>query len=78
MKSQGTKETQGINGDAAMLQRKLAAAATATSGDGAPCPYANHRGSDWRLSDEHPLVCGICHPPSVTAGARQEVTAHAA
>ena len=31
----------------------------------APCQYAAHRASDWRLSDGHPWVCGICHPPAV-------------
>lgn len=56
MKSHGTKETQGINGDAAAL--------TATTSSGAPCPYECHRGSDWRLSPEHPPRCGVCHPPA--------------
>lgn len=28
------------------------------------CPYPEHRRTDWRLSPEHPWVCGICHPPA--------------
>jgi hypothetical protein len=65
MKSQGTKETQGINGDAAALQRRLAAVA-ASSGGGAikPCPYPYHRATDWRLAQGGPIVCGVCHPPA--------------
>ena len=29
-----------------------------------PCAYAEHRHTDWRLSAEHPWVCGICRPPA--------------
>lgn len=65
MKSQGTKETQGINGDAAALQRKLdAMIAVAPAGAAAVCPYPRHRGSDWRLTAEHPVRCGVCNPPA--------------
>lgn len=27
-----------------------------------PCPYARHRGADWRLRKSAREVCGICHP----------------
>lgn len=65
MKSQGTKETQGINGDAAALQHQLdAALAAAPAGEHSPCPYAGHRGADWQLTTEHPVTCGVCHPPA--------------
>lgn len=64
MKSQGTKETQGINGDATALQRQLDAAAAALGSDGAPCPYPRHRSTDWRLTAEHPIRCGTCYPPA--------------
>ena len=37
---------------------------------GPPCQYDAHRPSDRRLSDEHPWVCGICHPPAVDSLAR--------
>lgn len=72
-RSRGTRETQGVNGDAAVLQRWLEAAG---AGDGVtPCPYVRHRVSDWRRSPEHPWVCGVCHPPAVPAlvGERVEV-----
>lgn len=64
MRSLGTKETQGINGDAARLQRMLEISAAMMDGPADPCPYERHRASDWRLSAEHPVVCGICHPPA--------------
>lgn len=65
MKSLGTKETQGINGDAAALQRRMdsALAAVGAVQTGA-CAYPRHRGSDWRLAAGGPLVCGVCHPPA--------------
>jgi hypothetical protein len=28
-----------------------------------PCPYDQHRPSDWRLDDRRLWVCGVCHPP---------------
>jgi hypothetical protein len=64
-RSKGTKETQGINGDATNLQRMLELAAK-FGGDRPmdPCPYDRHRSTDWRGSEEHPWVCGICHPPA--------------
>jgi hypothetical protein len=63
VKSQGTKDTQGINGDAIALQRWLAAAVPLLAGDGAACPYDGHRLTDWRLAGG-PVVCGVCHPPA--------------
>lgn len=29
------------------------------------CPYPAHRdlGTDWRLAEGGPVVCGVCHPP---------------
>lgn len=66
-RSLGTKETQGINGDAAALQRKFAAMAAASTGTTAdPCPYEHHRETDWRLVDSPHVVCGACHPPAKT------------
>jgi hypothetical protein len=65
MRSQGTKETQGINGDAARLQRKQHAALAFVTDDGDPCPYPHHRITDWRLTLDHVnVVCGVCHPPA--------------
>lgn len=67
MRSQGTKETQGINGDAAILQRWAGAVAggrVRTEAPLEPCPYPHHRGADWRLASGGPIVCGICHPPA--------------
>jgi hypothetical protein len=73
MKSQGTKETQGINGDAALLQHKLEAAAGVITRDSEPCPYPDHRPTDWRLkiqTDGTPAdegsrwTCGACYPPA--------------
>lgn len=64
MRSQGTKETQGINGDATQLQRMLDIAAKLTDGPGVVCPYEHHRGSDWQLTGDHPVRCGVCHPPA--------------
>jgi hypothetical protein len=63
MRSQGTKDTQGINGDAIALQRLLAAVPL-LAGDGAACPYQDHRRTDWRLCAGGPVVCGVCHPPA--------------
>ena len=60
MKSRGTKETQGINGDAANLQRFLDAVPLVVTD--APCPFAVHRGQDWCLQAGGPVVCGVCHP----------------
>lgn len=61
MKSQGTKQTQGVNGDAAALQQQLEKAARATLGDGNPCPFPRHRPTDW-VTPISQLTCGICHP----------------
>jgi hypothetical protein len=64
-RSQGTAATQGVNGDAILLQRRLAAVPAALlDGAAAPCPYPDHRPSDWRLTAGGPLVCGVCHPPA--------------
>lgn len=63
MKSRGTKETQGINGDAAALQNRLAAMARRGGQIGAPCSYSRHRSTDW-ITPESQVVCGICHPPA--------------
>jgi hypothetical protein len=59
----GTKDTQGINGDAIALQRWLAAAGGG-SAELTPCPYPQHRGTDWQLTPAHPVMCGVCHPPA--------------
>lgn len=72
-RSRGTKETQGINGDAAELQRMLDVAARLTGGGADVCPYPRHRGADWRLVigtdgqptvEGSPVTCGVCHPPA--------------
>lgn len=62
MRSKGTAATQGINGDAAILQRWLGAVGL---GDGslAPCSYDRHRPFDW-TSRAGLVQCGICHPPA--------------
>lgn len=65
MRSQGTKETQGINGDAAGLQRWMEVVATSVpTGTIAACPYPRHRRADWRLAAGGPVMCGLCHPPA--------------
>jgi hypothetical protein len=64
MKSLGTKETQGINGDAARLQHVLDVAARMSGGNEDPCPYPAHRITDWRLGDSPHVVCGVCHEPA--------------
>lgn len=64
MKSQGTKETQGINGNAAALQERLARVSLGGGVLRAPCPYRHHRATDWRLTAGGPVVCGVCHPPA--------------
>lgn len=61
----GTKSTQGINGEAALLGRFNGAVSNIPLiGTAQPCPYDHHRTSDWRLSAGGPTVCGICHPPA--------------
>ena len=32
-------------------------------GSRAPCPYPQHRATDWSLPGG-PAVCGVCHPPA--------------
>lgn len=59
----GTKSTQGINGEAALLKRFTNAVAV-TGGPAAPCPYDEHRATDWQLAEGGPRTCGICHPPA--------------
>lgn len=27
-----------------------------------PCPYPDHRSTDWALDELHPVTCGVCHP----------------
>jgi hypothetical protein len=61
-------EHQGVNPGARRLQR-LQDAALAWDwvnqlGPPAPCKYPEHRRADWRMSPEHPWVCGVCHPPA--------------
>lgn len=74
MRSQGTRATQGINGDAAALVRAYDVALTfAAAGrelPAQPCPYPRHRGLglDW-TGDGPRLVCGYCHPPARSAAA---------
>ncbi len=63
MKSQGTKETQGINGDAAALQRQMGAVLKFAGRIGEPCAYERHRPTDW-VTPESQVTCGICHPPA--------------
>lgn len=71
MKSQGTKETQGINGDAAALAARDTGALRLVvnqSGPMPPCSYPAHRATDWRLDQPgSPAVCGICHAPPTDA-----------
>lgn len=55
----GNKDEQ-----AEALSRWLDAALTAAAGDLGACSYPAHRGTDWRLTAEHPVVCGVCHPPA--------------
>ena len=31
---------------------------------GEPCPYPDHRETDWRLVSGGPVACGVCHPPA--------------
>lgn len=59
----GTKATQGINGEAAALQR-FGGAVMAYASSSSVCPYPGHRGRDWRLAAGGPVVCGVCHPPA--------------
>jgi hypothetical protein len=74
MRSEGTRQTQGINGDAAALVRKydvaLSFAAAGRELPAQPCPYPRHRdlGRDWP-ADGGRLVCGYCHPPARRAAA---------
>lgn len=72
MRSQGTKETQGINGDARNLSKWLAAApASSSAALSEPCPYPHHRPADW-ITPKTVLTCGVCHPPAVEfAGVRR-------
>jgi hypothetical protein len=63
VRSQGTHDTQGINGRAIGLQRVLAAVDLRLCSDD-PCPYDVHRATDWRLRAGGPVVCGVCHPPA--------------
>lgn len=66
-RSRGTKATQGINGDAANLQRWMSAGASVEAGTFAirteACQYPHHRRSDW-VTPESQLICGVCHPPA--------------
>lgn len=62
MRSQGTKATQGINGDAAALQRRMTEAARFVR-KLEPCPYERHRPTDW-VTPTSQVTCGICHPPA--------------
>lgn len=64
MKSKGTKQTQGINGDAAALQSKMDTALKYSGISEDSCPYPAHRQTDWRLEDQVLVVCGVCHPPA--------------
>lgn len=63
----GTKDTQGINGEAALLQR-FGGAVMAFAGSADLCPYPAHRPTDWRLKGERASerlpTCGVCHPPA--------------
>ena len=59
----GTKATQGINGEAELLQRQQSAVLGFVRGTD-PCSYATHRGADWMLEEGGPVVCGVCHPPA--------------
>jgi hypothetical protein len=63
-RSKGTKETQGINGDAARLGDRMAAALAVVGVTGDPCPYPRHRETDWRTGPEKHWTCGVCHPPA--------------
>lgn len=27
-----------------------------------PCPYPDHRPTDWQHEDGGPVTCGVCHP----------------
>lgn len=64
MRSKGTKATQGINGEAAMHQRRLHLVQRFAVGPGEVCSYPAHRGEDWKLASGGPVVCGVCHPPA--------------
>jgi hypothetical protein len=72
VKSQGTKETQGINGDAAALGRREDAALAALGDvELKPCAYERHRGLGLDYDNDGGLtICGCCHPRS-TEAARQ-------
>ena len=63
-RSKGTKATQGVNGDAAVLSKQLDAAAR-FAGELQPCPYQRHRslGTDW-LNAGGRVICGVCRPPA--------------
>jgi hypothetical protein len=53
----------GINPAAAALQARQAAAPRwALTLE--PCPYSEHRSSDWVLAAGGPIVCGVCHVPA--------------
>jgi GrpB-like predicted nucleotidyltransferase (UPF0157 family) len=70
---QGTRATQGVNGEAGLLQRQQAAALKVVPLDGSgaeqgdPCGYERHRATDWTCADTGFIVCGVCHPPGVPA-----------
>ena len=63
-RSKGTKGTQGVNGDAALLSKQLDAAARFV-GELQPCPYQRHRslGTDG-LNAGGRVICGVCRPPA--------------
>lgn len=64
MNRQGTKLTQGINGQAAQLQRQLDSALNTTLRSKIvyePCGYETHRPHHAVWADG-PLICTACHP----------------
>jgi hypothetical protein len=63
-KSRGTKATQGINGDAATLERWATNVPVSAALVGEPCPYPHHRATDWVTSTSQ-VICGVCHPPAL-------------
>jgi hypothetical protein len=65
MRSEGTRETQGINGDAAAYSRQLDTIARYVTGPGSVCPYPSHRDTDWLKTDVGIVYCGVCHPPAI-------------